>query len=107
MFKSIHPPGVIEHMLDPSAYKGNVDPATLPETVSKEARGEEKQREITLGEIIGLPDFDVRARPDLGSQADDSIGSRSSEAHFQSLGVHVGRSHRYEQCVNHCSLMLG
>ena len=37
-----------------------VDPNTLPEVVNKEVNGEKVGKKIELGEIIGLPDFDVR-----------------------------------------------
>jgi L-lactate dehydrogenase (cytochrome) len=69
IFNPHHPPGTIENGLDESAYKGMVDPATLPEvaapkTVSKRSKKaneeeEEEERKIDLSEIIGLPDFDV------------------------------------------------
>jgi ornithine cyclodeaminase/alanine dehydrogenase-like protein (mu-crystallin family) len=39
-----------------------VDPQTLPKVLHKEISGEkEQEREISLAEIIGLPDFDVSA----------------------------------------------
>lgn len=39
-----------------------MDPQTLPQVLHKEVSGEkEQEREISLAEIIGLPDFDVSA----------------------------------------------
>jgi hypothetical protein len=39
---------------------GKVDPATLPEVVTKQVTNDEgEEKKIDLGEIIGLPDFDV------------------------------------------------
>jgi L-lactate dehydrogenase (cytochrome) len=39
---------------------GKVDPATLPEVVTKQITSDEgEEKKIDLGEIIGLPDFDV------------------------------------------------
>jgi hypothetical protein len=39
---------------------GKVDPATLPEVVTKQVTDDEgEEKKIDLGEIIGLPDFDV------------------------------------------------
>jgi L-lactate dehydrogenase (cytochrome) len=56
----LHPPGTIENGLDESAFKGLVDPQTLPQVLNKDLSGERREeREITLAEIIGLPDFDV------------------------------------------------
>lgn len=55
----LHPPGTIENGLDEEAYLGMIDPNTLPEVASKAASGEKVERRIDLGEIIGLPDFDV------------------------------------------------
>lgn len=61
IFNPLHPPGTIENGLDEECYKGNVDPATMPQMLSKQASGEDKdeERKIDLSEIIGLPDFDV------------------------------------------------
>ncbi|ORX36225.1 FMN-dependent dehydrogenase-domain-containing protein [Kockovaella imperatae] len=67
VFQSIHPPGVIEHMLDPSALQGTVDPTTLPPSTQRTAT--EVEREITLGEIVGLPDFEEAARRKLSAKA--------------------------------------
>jgi cytochrome b involved in lipid metabolism len=60
IFNPLHPPGTIENGLDASAYKGMVDPATLPDVLPAPSKKEEEgERKIELSEIIGLPDFDV------------------------------------------------
>ncbi|KAK8861216.1 hypothetical protein IAR55_002035 [Kwoniella newhampshirensis] len=69
IFMPIHPPGTIENGLDPDALRGLVDPATLPQVVSKATSGEKEERKIELGEIIGLPDFDAAAKINLTSKA--------------------------------------
>jgi hypothetical protein len=47
-----------------------VDPQTLPQVLHKEISGEkEQEREISLAEIIGLPDFDVSASQSGGQSA--------------------------------------
>lgn len=63
----LHPPGTIENGLDEEAYLGVVDSNTLPQVVSKVASGE---KQIDLGEIIGLPDFDVSSSSQVGMKAD-------------------------------------
>ncbi|WRT65320.1 uncharacterized protein IL334_002263 [Kwoniella shivajii] len=70
IFNPIHPEGTIENGLDiESTFIGLVDPATLPQTVSKAASGEKEEKKIDLGEIIGLPDFDEAAKRSLTGKA--------------------------------------
>jgi hypothetical protein len=59
----IHPPGTIENGLDPEAYKGMVDPLTLPQVASSANKEEKGEKKIDISEIIGIPDFDVSSRP--------------------------------------------
>ena len=74
-------------MLDPSAYVGNVDPMTLPKVVRKDISGEVKEREITLGEIIGLPDFDEAARRKLTAKAWAYMSAGATDMHSESEPV--------------------
>lgn len=55
----IHPPGTIENGLDPEAFKGLVDPLTLPQVAAPASQEDKAERKIDISEIIGIPDFDV------------------------------------------------
>ena len=75
IFQPIHPPGTIENGLDPSACLGTVDPATLPQVLSKTVAGEKEEGKIDLAEIIGLPDFDVSCQPTITNFHKDYLNS--------------------------------
>ncbi|KAL7419932.1 hypothetical protein Q5752_005851 [Cryptotrichosporon argae] len=69
IFTPIHPPGTLEDGLDPSTCVGLVDPATLPDVAAVNTTERAREREIELGEIIGLPDLDEAARRSLTPKA--------------------------------------
>jgi hypothetical protein len=61
IFAPLHPPGTLESGIDADKMMGLVDPNTVKEVEMPvdEAEGAGKMDKIPLGQIIGLPDFEV------------------------------------------------
>ena len=61
IFAPLHPPGTLESGIDADKMLGLVDPQTVKEVEIPEekAEGAGKMDKIPLGQIIGLPDFEV------------------------------------------------
>lgn len=82
VFTPIHPPGTIEDRLDPRAFVGKVDPATLPaRPVVAEQKTDSGERRIDLAEIVGLPDFEEAARRNLTEKAWAYISAGATDMH--------------------------
>ena len=61
IFVPLHPPGTLESGIDADKMMGLVDSQTIKEVEITEEKAERagKMDKIPLGQIIGLPDFEV------------------------------------------------
>lgn len=62
IFGPLHPPGTLESGIDADKMVGLIDPSTVKEVEMPpdKAEGAKESEKIPLGQIIGLPDFEVR-----------------------------------------------
>lgn len=56
---------------------------------AKSGEADEQEREISLSEIIGLPDFDVGPVIANVRMKADQVGRGEDQAHGQGMGLHV------------------
>ena len=107
IFTSLHPPGTLESDIDAYQMMGLVGLQTVKEVEIPEekAEGAGKMDKIPLGQIIGLPDFEVslvgRHHPgggDVGKQDDDRsdrfIACCRALADSESMVVLLGGTYR-------------
>lgn len=92
-YDMVHTPGLVEETLGPSARKGNVDVATIPQLSTKPDIKQQAQRSPPLSSMINLDDFEAVAEETMtptawayvSSGADDEISKIQNGRAYQKV----------------------